>query len=111
VAHQALLCAALPNFPWGGLRPSGSPGSISPFLVIQGRRLAPISWAVTANRESSPMDPFSFLVLITMATFTLCGGSILVSFLVMERNGACPRASRETHRATGRRARKRRNRR
>ncbi len=32
------------------------------------------------------MDPFSFLVLLVMATFSLLGAGILVSFLVMERN-------------------------
>ena len=61
------------------------------------------------------MDPFSFLVLLTMATFALCGGSILLSFLVMERKvmereGARVRASGQGAPAAGRRARKRRNR-
>jgi hypothetical protein len=55
------------------------------------------------------MDPFSFLILITMATFTLFGGSILLSFLVMERNAGQP--SSAPGRATRRRARNRRNRR
>lgn len=32
------------------------------------------------------MDPFGFVVLITMATFTLLGGGVLVSLLVLERN-------------------------
>jgi hypothetical protein len=32
------------------------------------------------------MDPSSFLVALVMATFGLFGASILVSFLVLERN-------------------------
>jgi hypothetical protein len=57
------------------------------------------------------MDPFSFLVLITMATFTLFGGSILLSFLVMERNPGQASSARQRRPATRRRARNKRNRR
>jgi hypothetical protein len=57
------------------------------------------------------MDPFSFLVLLTMATFTLCGGSILLSLVVMERNSGGARAPGQRNPAAGRRARKRRSRR
>ena len=56
------------------------------------------------------MDPFSFLVLLTMATFTLCGGSILLSLVVMERHSGGARALGQRNPAPGRRARKRRNR-
>jgi hypothetical protein len=56
------------------------------------------------------MDPFSFLVLLTMATFTLCGGGILLSLVVMERNSGKARAPGQRNPAPGRRARKRRNR-
>jgi hypothetical protein len=49
------------------------------------------------------MDPFSFLVLFVMATFSLLGAGILVSFLVMERNPG--RARAEVRRTAPRRAR------
>ena len=32
------------------------------------------------------MDPFSFLILLLMATFTLSSAGLLVGFVVMERN-------------------------
>jgi hypothetical protein len=47
------------------------------------------------------MDPFSFLVLCVMATFSLVGAGILVSFLVMERNPG--RARSEVRRTASRR--------
>jgi hypothetical protein len=47
------------------------------------------------------MDPFSFLVLCVMATFSLVGAGILVSFLVMERNPG--RARSEVRRPASRR--------
>lgn len=46
------------------------------------------------------MDPFSFLVLLVMATFSLLGAGILVSFLVMEWN---PGARSEVRRTASRR--------
>jgi len=86
-----------------GPRASGA-SSISPFLVIQGARVIPISWP-TAMARSSAMDPSSFIVLLIMATFTLFGGSILLGFLVMERNPAHPSSACQRRPATRRRAR------
>jgi hypothetical protein len=47
------------------------------------------------------MDPFSFLSALVMATFSLLGASILVSFLVLERNPG--RARAEVRRTASRR--------
>lgn len=82
---------------------------ISPFPVIEGGCGNPICWPY-GNRESIPMDPFSFLVLLTMATLTLVGGSILLSLVVLERRPGPPRRPGAHGTGPRRRARKKRNR-